>query len=109
MIYIIPTEYEIQALNKLYMSLDNTEMHLEYMLEKMRMGVNEYMLVDGIMNMFGDLMLDRTHDPDMYNKLMTEWLKLVIKIHYYIVTADMQLPITEFKLQRNDICVLTEG
>lgn len=107
--YIIPTENELQSLNKLFMNFDNTEINIEYCLGKIRLAVNEYALPPAIMDILSDTMLGAATDKQMFDLLMSEWLRLIIKIHYYIVTADMQLPILEFILQRNDICVITEG
>lgn len=107
--YIIPTETEINELNKLFMTFDNSVLNIEYCLERIRQGINSYLLVDGISLVLQDLMLSVIRDPMLMNRCMTVWVALVVKMHYYIVSIDILLPISELNLNRSDVCIVTDG
>lgn len=107
--YIIPTEREIIELNRIFMTFDNSEVSLEFCLNKVRMLINEYALPNNIILIISDIMLGVCPDKDFHNRVMNVWNALIIQIYYYIIYGDFLLPIVEFKLTRNDLVIITGG
>lgn len=91
------------------MTFDNSELSIEYCLEKVRMCINEYMLPPDILPRLSDTMLGVAQDRELYNQLMSKWNALLLNIFFYIVSGDIQLPILEIKLKFHDLVMVTEG
>ena len=108
MIYLIPGGHEVPKINKLFMGTVNAELDADYVFEKIRNGINQYMDIPTMSRMLEDVMLDATKgDGEMMQAFMPLWINLVVKIHYYIITEDIMLPFIEIKLEHNDICAKT--
>lgn len=107
--YIIPTELQIKKLNSMFMGMDNSSITLEYCLDRIRLGINAYLMPQELSPMLSDLMLSVSIDEDMHNQLMVAWYNLIFQMYYFIIEGDFILPITEIKLRRHDMVMVTEG
>ena len=107
MIYLIPGDKDIIAINKYFMGTSNPEIDIDYVLDKIRRAINEYMDIPTMVAMVSDTMLGVTTDTAMVQAFMTNWLRIIIRLQYYIVKEDIMLPFIEIKLQYNDICAVT--
>lgn len=105
----IPTETEICRLTDLLMSVDNGSASLEYVLERIRRCINEYMAFDAIITVVGDLMRGATNDENLYNQIMLNWVGLLTTIYHYILQADLQLPVDRIVLNGNDLSLIADG
>lgn len=109
MIYILDTYEDIMSINTTLMCVDNGILSIEHFLERIRICINEYTEYPIIMNMIGDMALYVNLDTAFKNKLMNSWTTVVLKIYYYILHEDMQLPITNLELVGMDLKITTEG
>lgn len=108
MIYLIGGGYDVPKINKILMGTVNAELDADYVLEKIRHGINQYMDMQTMAGMLEDTMLSVTNgDGEMIRALMSLWINIVVKLHYYIITEDIMLPFTEIRLQYNDIRATT--
>lgn len=107
--YIIETHNEVDTLTKLFMGIDNEHTNIEFYLERIRLAINNYAEYHEIVTMLADLNASVTTDYDLCSKLMNRWNAIVLQILYYILEADIQLPITEIHLTHRDLRLVTEG
>lgn len=107
--YIIETHDDMTQLTRLFMSLDNSEVNIEYYLDRIRLAINNYVEYPEIIKMLVDLTMSKSSDADLTNKLMNHWNAVLLQLFYYILKVDMQLPIREFHLINMDLHIVTEG
>lgn len=107
--YIIETHDVMEELMRLFIAVDNQSNNIEFYLERIRLSINNYTEYPDIISMLADLNLETTKDPDLALKLMNRWNIIVLRIYYYLLHVDMQLPITEIHLQHRDLRLVTEG
>lgn len=107
--YVIPTEHQVRELDRLFLPFDQTVVSIEFCLERIRLGINEYLLPDDVIKILHDIMLGVCSDVQYLNRLMLTWVAVVMRLYYYIVSADLPIPFTEIKIIFHDIIMVTEG
>lgn len=107
--YIIETHSDIESLMRLFMTVDNSQLSVEFCIEKIRLSINNYSDFNTTITLLADLTLGVTADKDLTNRMMKHWIAIIMQILYYILHVDIQLPIHEIHLEHRDLRLITEG
>lgn len=107
--YIIETFEPVSELIRLFMAVDNTEVNLEFYIERIRTAINNYMNYHDLIAMLRDITLGKTSDPQLTDRIMNNLNTIIIQILYYIIKLDIQLPIIQLALEHRDLRLITEG
>ena len=107
--YIIETHTQVSELMRLFMCFENNEVNFEFYVERIINALNNYMNYDDIIIMLTDLTLDVTNDKQLTDRIINNLNQILIKILYYIIKLDIQLPIIQIALEHMDMRIITEG